>query len=87
MHTAMPTYRGILRGRTIELDQAPGLPEGQSVNVTVEPTNPSAPSTRVDALEALRRAAGSWSDDEDDLDRYLEWNRRQRQGNRPEIPE
>jgi hypothetical protein len=40
-----------------------------------------------DAFEALKRAAGSWSDDPDGLERYLDWNRRQRQVGRPELPE
>jgi hypothetical protein len=45
--------RGIVRGRTIELEGEPGLPDGQEVAVTVEavggPTaNPNA-ATRTDA--------------------------------------
>lgn len=84
MKTAL---KGIIHGKTIELEQEPGLPDGQEVSVTVTPaptrTSPNNPA----ALEALRRAAGSWVDDTEELDRYLEWNRQQRKGSRPEIPE
>jgi hypothetical protein len=79
--------RGVIRGKLIELEQEPGLPDGQQVCVTVEPISPSSSPTSPEALEALRRAAGAWADDAEELDRYLEWNRRQRKGSRPEIPE
>jgi hypothetical protein len=32
-------FRGIVHGKTIELDQELGLPEGQSVEVTVQPVS------------------------------------------------
>jgi hypothetical protein len=35
----------------------------------------------------LRRAFGSWAEDGDELDKYLEWNRQQRKINRKEIQE
>ena len=31
------TFLGVVRGRTIELNQEPGLPEGQAVTVEIEP--------------------------------------------------
>jgi hypothetical protein len=78
---------GIVHGKSIQLNQEPGLPDGQFVNVTLEPAC-SAESPRTPAaLEALRRAAGSRCDDMEGLDRYLEWNRRQRKSVRREIPE
>lgn len=74
------SLRGVIRGNTIELEHPPGLPEGQEVKVTVEPTGPAG----LPPGEGLRRAAGGWSDDVDGLERYLEWNRQQRkQGRRP----
>ena len=73
--------------RTIELEQEAGLPDGQKVSVTVEPVLPATSPTTPEALAALRRAAGAWADDAEGLDRYLEWNRRQRKGNRLEILE
>ncbi len=79
--------KGIIHGKTIELEQEPGLPDGQEVSVTVTPvpgrTSPNSPA----ALEALRRAAGSWADDAEELERYLEWNRQQRKSSRPEMAE
>jgi hypothetical protein len=78
--------KGIVHGKTIELDEAPGLPEGQPVTVTVEPLAAGHLPNDAAARDALQRAAGAWSaDQEDELDRYLEWNRRQRKAGRPEI--
>ncbi|MEX0710777.1 MAG: hypothetical protein WD278_00420 [Pirellulales bacterium] len=74
--------RGVLRGKTIELDQEPGLPDGQEVRVVVQPVEAS------DSLppgEGLRRAFGAWAEDAEELDKYLEWNRDQRRIGRPEI--
>ena len=73
--------RGTVRGKTIELEVEPGLPEGQKVTVQLE----AAPS-EISSLEALKRAAGSWSDDPEGLDRFLEWNRQQRKINRRDLP-
>jgi hypothetical protein len=33
----------------------------------------------------LRRSFGAWADETEELDKYLEWNRQQRNINRPEI--
>ena len=33
----MPTIQGVIHGKTIELERAPGLPEGQRVAVEVSP--------------------------------------------------
>jgi len=79
----MKTLRGVIHGKAIELDEDPGLPEGQEVTVSVEPV---ALPASAEALNALKRAAGGWSDDVEGLDRYLEWNRQQRKSGRPEIP-
>jgi hypothetical protein len=68
------SLKGIVRGKSIELERAPGLPDGQEVTVTVEPTEPA----KLPPGEGLRRAAGGWSDDIEGLDQYLEWNRQQR---------
>lgn len=51
--------RGIVRGRTIELETEPGLRDGQEVAVTVEAVEgPSAASNTVSSTDAQRR----WSD-------------------------
>jgi hypothetical protein len=79
------TMSGTVHGKTIELEHDLGLPDGQRVTVTVEPT-PSHESGAENPLEALKRAAGGWSDDPEGLDRFLEWNRQQRKINRRELP-
>ncbi len=81
----MKTVKGVIHGKAIELEEKTGLPEGQEVTVTLEPVPPERAAP--DALDALKRAAGSWADDVHGLDRYLEWNRQQRKVNRSEIPE
>jgi hypothetical protein len=77
---------GVVRGKTVELEQELGLPDGQPVKVTIEPVSRTAVESE-NPLEALKRAAGSWSDDPEGLDRFLEWNRQQRKVACREIPE
>ena len=83
MSTTQAILRGTVHGKTIELEAESGLPEGQQVTVTLQPAtqHQTAPE---DPLEALKRAAGGWSDDPDGLDRFLEWNRQQRKLSRRE---
>jgi hypothetical protein len=75
--------RGTVHGKTIELEAESGLPDGQQVTVTLEPQQQMEDES---SFEALKRAAGSWSDDPEGLDRFLEWNRQQRKINRRELP-
>lgn len=84
MKTAL---RGVIHGKIIELDLKPELPDGQAVNVTVEPVSTGTSPVSPQALEALRRAAGAWSDDPNGLEHYLEWNRQQRKLDRREVSE
>jgi hypothetical protein len=56
--------RGVIHGKTIELDVDPGLTEGLQVAVTVQPLATSE--------EALRRSFGGWADDASELDAFLE---------------
>jgi hypothetical protein len=83
--TTPTILRGTVHGKTIELEAESGLPEGQQVMVTLEPASPQQ-TVRESPLEALQRAAGSWSDDPQGLGRFLEWNRQQRKINRRELP-
>jgi hypothetical protein len=60
------------------------LPDGQQVTIIVQPVS----STEVLANwlppgEGIRRSAGGWAEDGEELDRYLEWNRQQRKLSRP----
>ena len=74
--TSTGILRGIVRGRTIELEREPGLPDGQPVSVLLRPA--AATDDR------LRRAFGAWAEDGEALDRFLEEVRRDRDGHRPE---
>ncbi len=72
------TLKGTIRGKTIELEQAPGLPEGQAVSVTLNPTGPGG--------EGLRRAFGAWGATEG-FDEFLNDVRRARKQERRESGE
>ncbi|MEX1097452.1 MAG: DUF433 domain-containing protein [Planctomycetales bacterium] len=130
----MTVMHGVVHGRTIQLDREPGLPDGQTVRVEIEPlfSSPAwwerivvdpavAPGKRTvkgtglaadDLAElveqgrsdgellkrhpelspadvaavreyarvpaGLRRAAGSWADDPQGVDEFVNWNREQR---------
>ena len=75
----MEPLRGVVHGRMIELENEPGLPDGQSVTVVVQPTNAVIENTECTSPNTrLRRAFGAWAEDAEELDEYLAWNRRQR---------
>ena len=78
-----PLRRGVVYGKTIELDEETGLSDGQEVNVIVQPVGPGEPC--LPPGEGLRRAFGGWAEDAEALDAYLEWNRQQRKISRPEM--
>ena len=65
--------RGTVRGKTIDLQGEPGLPDGQEVSVTLEPVEkPHTPG------DGIRESAGGWAEDAAELEEYLDWNRKQR---------
>lgn len=70
--------KGVIHGKTIELEQQPGWPDGLEVSVVIQPLQP---------VEGIRRSAGAWSEDAEGLEQFLEWNRRQRKLGRRELPE
>lgn len=74
---AMKTIRGVIRGKTIELEQETGLCNGQAVAVSLQPVAEALP-----AGEGIRRSAGAWGDSAEELDAFLEWNRQQRKATR-----
>jgi hypothetical protein len=86
MSESTSVFHGVVHGKTIELEQRPDFPDGQPVTVTVKPAF-GCQEANVSPIEALKRAAGSWSDDVQGLDEFLDWNRRQRKMSRREIPE
>jgi hypothetical protein len=65
---------GVVRGRLIELDRDPGLPEGEAVVVKLRPV--------LKPGEGVRRSAGAWAVDGEDLDQFLEQMRRSRHADR-----
>jgi hypothetical protein len=48
--------KGIVHGKTIELEQEPGLPDGQEVSVVVHPLETA--ERRLPPGEGIRRSAG-----------------------------
>ena len=55
---------GVIHGKTIELKESPGVPDGQEVEVVVTPVSRQRASG-----EGIRRSAGaladSWTDEDD----------------------
>lgn len=82
MSSIKSIMKGVIHGNVVTLDDDAGLPDGQEVNVTLQPL---AKEESRPPGEGLRQSFGAWEDDADELDRYLEWNRQQRKVGRPEI--
>ena len=78
------SLHGRVHGKTIELDEDLGVPDGQEVRVTVEPSPPTGPG-QLPPGEGLRRAFGAWAGDAEELDKFLEWNRERRKVGRRRI--
>jgi hypothetical protein len=81
----LSSVKGVAHGKTIQLDEEPGPPDGERVNVTLELVAPLDAQATDQMKQMLRRAAGAWSDDIDGLNRYLEWNRGRRNAGRSEL--
>ncbi len=71
-------FRGVIRGKIIELEKDPGLEEGDPVEITLKLNLPPG--------EGLRRAAGGWDEPGLTLEQLLEEMRRIRKGDRPPGP-
>jgi hypothetical protein len=83
MSISQAIFKGVIHGRTIELEQELGLPDGQGVTVTVQPLVEQTP--RLPPGEGIRRSAGGWDDDPEGLDEYLKLIRKLRDEGRPPI--
>jgi hypothetical protein len=82
----MDSLQGIVHGKIIELDDESGLPDGQRVALFVQPLESASTSGgRMPPGEGLRKAFGAWSEEADELEEYLAWNRSQRKITRPEM--
>lgn len=74
MADAAEDLHGIVRGKVIELERDPGLPDGEAVVVVLR----SVPKPG----DGIRRSAGAWAGDGEDLDQFLEEVRRSRHAER-----
>jgi hypothetical protein len=75
------TYRGIVHGSVIQLDQSLNVPDGMEVDVIIK--RPAlAPNERSKKLLSL---FGGCKDDSEDLDAYMAWSDKQRKKDRPGI--
>lgn len=79
MTNSPSTMRGVVHGKTIEVEGDLNLPEGQEVAIIVQPL--------LSPEEAIRWSAGGWSDDPEGVDRFVEEMRRLRSVQRPEPAE
>jgi hypothetical protein len=83
MSSEQAVLKGVIHGRMIELEQEPGLPDGQCVAVSVQPL--AEKERRLPLGEGIRRSAGGWGDDPEGLDGYLQQLRQQRDQDRVPI--
>ncbi len=75
MANAAEDLRGIVRGKVIELERNPGLPDVEAVVVRIRPV--AKPG------DGIRRSAGAWAEeDEEELDEFLAELRRGRKAER-----
>ena len=72
----MLEIRGIVHGKTIELQDELGLPDGEAVSVIVRRKLPPG--------EGIRQSAGAWADGGEELDRWFEQIHQSRRRIRPE---
>lgn len=79
MASNQSAVRGVVHGKTIEVEGELNLPDGQQVTLIVQPV--------LTPEEAIRRSAGGWSDDPEGVDRFVEEMRRLRNLERPEPPQ
>jgi hypothetical protein len=73
--------RGVIHGKMIEVEGDLNLPEGQQVTIIVQPL--------LSPEEAIRQSFGGWSEDAEELDKFLEdvWRGRQQERPEPFFPE
>jgi hypothetical protein len=78
------TVHGVVHGKTIELDEDPGVAEGQQVQITIKSVSAKKPWG-----EGLRRCAGAlaneWTDEDDRILEEIHQDRKR--DTRKEIPE
>lgn len=68
------TFRGIVHGSIIQLNESPGVPDGMEVDVVIK-------RLEIDATQRSKKLLslfGSCKDDAEDLDAYVAWSDQQR---------
>jgi hypothetical protein len=83
--TILSKLHGIVHGRTIELADAPGLPDGQPVTVELVVNSPLPPSAVSDVPAGLLAACGALADLGEEVDEFNAWYRQARQADRPPL--
>jgi hypothetical protein len=63
MSNAPVVLKGVVHGKTVELEQDAGFPDGLEVAVTMRPSR--------QVPQALLDAFGGWSDDPEGLDEFI----------------
>lgn len=81
MSKTSEVLRGIVHGKSIELEHPLPMPDGSEIELVVKRTPISAEQQK-QRLEAI---FGSCEQDAEDLDDFLGWNREQRKHSRPEL--
>ena len=81
MSKTTEVLRGIVHGKSIELEHPLPMPDGSQIELIVKRT-PISTEQRNQRLEAI---FGSCEQDSEDLDDFLGWNREQRKHSRPEL--
>ena len=81
MSKTTEVLRGIVHGKSIELEHPLPMPDGSEIELVVKRT-PMSAEQRKQRLEAI---FGSCEQDAEDLDEFLGWNREQRKHSRPEL--
>jgi hypothetical protein len=82
MMVANNSITGTIHGKTVELDQEPGLPDGTRVQVAVVSSPNLTPG------EGIKSSFGSWAGDDAAVDEFLKQVRKDRDSDpRPELSE
>lgn len=81
MSKSSEVLRGIVHGKSIQLEHLLPMADGSEIELVVKPI-PISADQRKQRLEAI---FGSCESDAEDLDDFLGWSREQRQHGRPEV--
>ena len=81
MSKTTEVLRGIVHGKSIELEHPLSIPDGSVIELVVK----RAPINAEQRQQRLEAIFGSCTADSEDLDDFLNWNRDQRRRSRPEV--